>query len=162
MNESLGQESRIEHFSKVWSSNDPSFLFSPLKLSSLFWGMLIGEGNGNPLQYSCLENPTDGGAWWAAIYGVAQSRTWLKRLSSSSSSTLFQVTQMVKSTPAMQETWVWYLGREDPLEEEMVTHSSILVWRIPWTEKPGRLQSLRPQSIRHNWVTKHALTHPFH
>ena len=47
---------------------------------------LIGEGNGNPLQYSCLENPRDGGAWWAAVYGVAQSRTQLKRLSSSSSS----------------------------------------------------------------------------
>ena len=46
----------------------------------------IGEGNGNPLQYSCLENPRDGGAWWAAIYGVAQSRTRLKQLSSSSSS----------------------------------------------------------------------------
>ena len=45
----------------------------------------IGEGNGNPLQYSCLENPRDGRAWWAAVYGVAQSRTWLKRLSSSSS-----------------------------------------------------------------------------
>ena len=45
----------------------------------------IGEGNGNPLQCSCLENPRDGGAWWAAIYGVAQSRTWLTRLSSSSS-----------------------------------------------------------------------------
>ena len=44
----------------------------------------IGEGNGNPLQCSCLENPRDGGAWWAAIYGVAQSRTQLKRLSSSS------------------------------------------------------------------------------
>ena len=43
----------------------------------------IGEGNGNPLQCSCLENPRDGGAWWAAIYGVAQSRTWLKQLSSS-------------------------------------------------------------------------------
>ena len=47
---------------------------------------LIGEGNGNPLQRSCLENPRDGGAWWAAVYGVAQSRTQLKRLSSSSSS----------------------------------------------------------------------------
>ena len=45
----------------------------------------IGEGNGNPLQCSCLENPRDGGAWWAAVYGVAQSQTWLKRLSSSSS-----------------------------------------------------------------------------
>ena len=47
------------------------------------------EGNGNPLQCSCLENPRDGGAWWAAVYGVAQSRTWLKRLSSSSSSGIF-------------------------------------------------------------------------
>ena len=46
----------------------------------------IGEGNGNPLQCSCLENPRDGGAWWAAIYGVSQSQTWLKWLSSSSSS----------------------------------------------------------------------------
>jgi len=46
----------------------------------------IGEGNGNPLQCSCLENPRDGGAWWAAVYGVAQSRTQLKQLSSSSSS----------------------------------------------------------------------------
>ena len=45
----------------------------------------IGEGNGNPLQCSCLENPRDGAAWWASVYGVAQSRTWLKRLSSSSS-----------------------------------------------------------------------------
>ena len=50
----------------------------------------IGEGNGNPLQCSCLENPRDGGAWWAAVYGVAQSRTRLKRLSSSSSSTIPQ------------------------------------------------------------------------
>ena len=47
--------------------------------------MTIGEGHGNPLQYSCLENPMDRGAWWAAVHGVAQSRTWLKRLSSSSS-----------------------------------------------------------------------------
>ena len=45
----------------------------------------IGEGNGNPLQYSCLENPRDRGAWWAAVYGISQSQTWLKRLSSSSS-----------------------------------------------------------------------------
>ena len=50
---------------------------------SLSW---IGEGNGNPLQCSCLENPRDGGAWWAAVYGVAQSQTQLKRLSRSSSS----------------------------------------------------------------------------
>ena len=50
----------------------------------------IGEGNGNPLQRSCLENPRDGGAWWAAVYGVAQSRTRLKRLSSSSSRDLWE------------------------------------------------------------------------
>ena len=49
----------------------------------------IGEGNGNPIQCSCLENPRDGGAWWAAIYGVAQSRTRLKQLSSSSSSSIY-------------------------------------------------------------------------
>ena len=56
----------------------------------------IGEGNGNPLQCSCLENPRDGGAWLAAVYGVAQSRTWLKRLSSSSSSNLiFMATHLV-------------------------------------------------------------------
>ena len=48
--------------------------------------LCIGEGNGNPLQCSCLENPRDGGAWWAAVYGVAQSRTQLKQFSSSSSS----------------------------------------------------------------------------
>ena len=54
----------------------------------------IGEGNGNPLQCSCLENPRDGGAWWAAIYGVAQSRTRLKQLSSSSSSTTTTTTTL--------------------------------------------------------------------
>ena len=51
----------------------------------------IGEGNGNPLQCSCLENPRDGGAWWAAVYGVAQSRTRLKQLSSNSSMVLGSV-----------------------------------------------------------------------
>ena len=60
------------------------------KVTSLLFNMYlgwscIGEGNGNPLQYSCLENPRDGGAWWAAVYGVAESRTRLKRLSRSSS-----------------------------------------------------------------------------
>ena len=53
--------------------------------TELSWNWSTGEGNGNPLQCSCLENPRDGGAWWAAVYGVAQSRTRLKRLSSSSS-----------------------------------------------------------------------------
>ena len=53
------------------------------------------------------------------------------------------VAQRLKRLPPMWETWVRSLGREDPLEKEMVTHSSILAWRIPWTEKPGRLQSMR-------------------
>ena len=59
----------------------------------------------------------------------------------------------------MQETWVWSLGWEDPLEKEMVTHSSILAWRIPWMEKPGKLQSMGLQRVRHDWAT--SLTHSF-
>ena len=55
----------------------------------------------------------------------------------------------------MQETQIQSLGREDPLEKEMATHFSILAWRIPWTEEPGRLQSIGLQSVGHNWVTKH-------
>ena len=58
------------------------------------------------------------------------------------------VAQLVKNLPAMQETQVQSLGREDPLEKGMVTHSSILAWRIPWTEEPGRLQSMRSQRVR--------------
>ena len=58
--------------------------------------LCIREGNGNPLQCSCLENPRDRGAWWAAVYGVTQSWTWLKRLSSSSSSSLHQVAKVLE------------------------------------------------------------------
>ena len=53
----------------------------------------------------------------------------------------------------MQETQVWFLGQEDPLEKEMATHSSILTWRIPWTEEPGRLQSMGSQRVGHDWAT---------
>ena len=55
---------------------------------------------------------------------------------------------MVKSLPAMQETWVRSLGREDPLEKEMTTHSSIRAWKIPWTKEPGGLQSIGLQRVR--------------
>ena len=58
--------------------------------------------------------------------------------------------QMVKNPPAMWETWVKSPGWEDPLEEGMATHSSILAWRIPWTEELGRLQSMRLQRVRHD------------
>ena len=60
------------------------------------------------------------------------------------------VAQMVKNPPAMQETWVRSLGWEDPLEKGMATHSSILAWRIPWTEEPGGLQSMGSQRVAHN------------
>ena len=58
--------------------------------------------------------------------------------------------QMVKNLPAMQETWVRSLGQEDALEEVMTTHSSILAWKIPWTEEPDRLQSMGSQRVKHN------------
>ena len=60
------------------------------------------------------------------------------------------VAQLVKNPPAMQETWVQSLGWEDPLEKGMATHSSILVWRIPWTEEPDRLESTGLKRARHD------------
>ena len=57
--------------------------------------------------------------------------------------------QTVNNLPAMQETWVQPLGREDPLEKGMATHSSILAWRIPWTKEPGGLQSMGLQRVGH-------------
>ena len=58
--------------------------------------------------------------------------------------------QRVKNPPANQETWVQSLGREDPLEKRMATHSSILAWRISWTEEPGRLKSIGSQRVGHD------------
>ena len=60
------------------------------------------------------------------------------------------MTQMVKNLPAMQETWVQSLGLGDPLEKGMATHSSILAWKIPWTEKPGELHSMGSQKVGHD------------
>ena len=62
----------------------------------------------------------------------------------------FLVAQRLKSLPGMRETWVQSLGREDPLEKGMATHSSTLAWRIPWTEEPGRLQSMGWQRVEHD------------
>ena len=125
-------------------------------------GRYPGKGNGNPLQHSCLENPTDREAWWATVHRVAQNQTRLKRLSSSSSSSKFRkaqrrekkswffnltswttaslVAQQYRIHLPMQETLVWSLGGEHPLEKEMATHSSIFVWKIPWTAEPSGLQ----------------------
>ena len=71
------------------------------------------------------------------------------------------VSQMVKNLPAMQEAWIWSLGWEDPMEKEMVTFSSILTWRIPWTGEPGRLQSTGLQRVRHDWATSLSLSNRF-
>ena len=60
---------------------------------------------------------------------------------------------MVKNLSAIQETWVWSLGREDPLEKQMTTHSSILPGESPWTEEPGGLQSMGSQRVGHDWAT---------
>ena len=72
-----------------WESDTTEGLHFHFSLS------FIGDGNGNPLQCSCLENPRDGGAWWAAVYGVTQSRTWLKRLSSSNNNHLFGLARWI-------------------------------------------------------------------
>ena len=87
--------------------------------------MYDGEGNGTPLQYSCLENPMDGGAWWAAVHGVAKSWT---RLSDFTFTFHFHV-----------------------LEEEMATHSSVLAWRIPGTAGPGGQPSMGSHRVGHDW-----------
>ena len=63
------------------------------------------------------------------------------------------VAQMVKRLPAMRQTWVQSLGLEDPLEEDMATHSSTLAWKIPWMEESGSLQSMGSQRIRQDWAT---------
>ena len=65
------------------------------------------------------------------------------------------VAQTVKCMPTMQETWVRSLGGEHSLEKEIATHSSTLAWKIPWTEEPGRLQSMGLQRVGHDWVTSH-------
>ena len=83
-----------------------------------------GEGNGTPLQYSCLENPTDRGAWEAAVHGVAKSRTRLSDF-----------------------TFPFHFHA---LEEEMATHSGVLAWRIPGTGKPGGLPSMGSHRVGHD------------
>ena len=69
---------------------------------------------------------------------------------------IFLVVQIIKNLPAVQETWVRFLGQEDPLEKGMAIHSNILSWRIPRTEKPGGLQFVGSQRVGHDWVTNTA------
>ena len=85
----------------------------------------FGEGNGTPLQYSCLENPMDGGAWWAAVHGVAKSWTRLSDF-----------------------TFTFHFPA---LEKEMAPHSSVLAWRIPGTGEPGGWPSMGSHRVGHDW-----------
>ena len=93
-------------------------------LRSEIAGSYGGEGNGNPFQYSCLENSMDGGAWWATVHGITKSRIRLTDF-----------------------TFTFHFNA---LEKEMATHSSVLAWKIPWMEGPGGLQSMGLQRVGHN------------
>ena len=84
----------------------------------------MGEGNGTPLQDSCLENPMDGGAWWAAVHGLAKSQARLSNF-----------------------TFTFYFHA---LEKEMATHSSIHAWRVPRAEEPGGLPSMGSHRVGHD------------
>ena len=100
----------------------------PWTLININWGQVRnsgGEGNGTPLQHSCLENPMDGGAWWAVVHGVAKSWTQLSDF-----------------------TFTFHFHA---LEKEMATHSGVLAWRIPGTGEPGGLLSMGSRRAGHDW-----------
>ena len=112
--------SMISWFTNTWLfSKDRQRKNKQLKISPV-----LGEGNGNPLHYSCLENPVDGGAWWAAVHRVAHSRTRLQRLS--------------------MHAFIGE-GNGNPLQYSC--------WRIPGTEEPGGLPSIGSHRVRHDWRT---------
>ena len=98
--------------------------FSDLMLI-LLTRVFYGEGNGTLLQHSCLENPMDGGAWWATVHGVAKSRTRLSDF-----------------------TFTFHFHA---LEKEVATHSSVLAWRIPRTGEPHGLRSVGSHRVKHDW-----------
>ena len=97
--------------------------FTPMFFSSTLYNS-YGEGNGTPLQCSCLENPMDGGAWWATVHGVDKSRTRLRDFT--------------------------FTFQFHALEKEMATHPSVLAWRIPGTGEPGGLPSMGSHRVGHD------------
>ena len=111
-------------FSNIGQFPDLSLSFMTLTL----WRVVVwyfGEGNGTLLQHSCLENPMDRRAWWAAVHGVTRSRTWLSDF-----------------------TFTFHFHA---LEKEMATHSTVLAWRIPGTGEPGGLPSMGSHRVGHDW-----------
>ena len=114
----------ILYFWIMFSNENTKIITNILMSIYCVLGTLLGEDNGTPLQYSCLENPMDGGAWWAAVHGVAKSRT--------------QLSDFI------------FTFHFHGLEEEMATHSSILAWRIPGTGEPGGLLSMGSHRVRHD------------
>ena len=119
-----------------------------------------GEGNGNPLQYSCLKNPMDGGAWQATFDGVTRVRHNLVTKPPPPYPWASLVAQSVKNLPAMRETWVWSLGWKDPLEEDMATHSSILAWRIPM-DRGAWQAAVHGVARSWTWLTEQLSTAPY-
>ena len=114
-----------DHISPCWSLPQAScYFWAPAALLPPFDSSIL-TGNGNRLQDSCLENPIDGGAWWAAVHGVTKSRAWLSDF-----------------------TFTFHFHA---LEKEMATHSSILAWRIPGTEEPSGLPSMGSHRVGHDW-----------
>ena len=105
----------------VFSLHTPSSFSSFLHLTL----SCSGEGSGTLLQYSCLKNSMDGGAWWAAVHGVAKSQTWLSDFT--------------------------FTFHYHALEKEMAPHSSVLAWRIPGTGEPGWLPSMGSHGVGHDW-----------
>ena len=140
----------------MFSSSSPS-LPSPSLFFSFFFSfslrLLLFEYVYTQLFQYCLlklypfftEFPLLLGQWWVDCICISLYQTSL-------------VAQRLKRLPAMWETQVRSLGWEDPLEKEMVTNSSILAWRIPWTEEPGRLQSTGSQRVGHDWATSLSLS----
>ena len=102
-----------------------NFIFIYYRINYTFLKFIVREGNGTSLQYSCLENPMDGGAWQAAVHGVAKSRLWLSDF-----------------------TFTFHFHA---LERELATHSSVLAWRIPGMGESGGLPSMGSHRVGHDW-----------
>ena len=109
------EEISTKGFCWTWNSDE---IFQRVNIN-------IGEGSGKPLQYSCLENPMDRGAWWTTVHGVATSQSRLSDF-----------------------TFTFHFHA---MEKEMATHSSVLAWRIPGTAEPGGLLSMGSHTVGHDW-----------